>query len=68
MNKLVEYRGKESICRQRAVFDCENKWHWLAQAEMWAHKVQEEISSQFAERNAANPPPAPKVEGPKVAA
>ena len=68
MHKLVQYRGNESICRQRAVFDFENRWHWLAEAEMWAHKVQDEISSQFIERNSANPPLVAKVERPKVAA
>jgi hypothetical protein len=41
MQKLIQYRGKESICRQRAVFDVENRWRWLAEADMWAHKVQD---------------------------
>ncbi len=46
MQKLIQYRGKESICRQRAVFDFENRWRWLAEADMWAHKVQDERSSR----------------------
>jgi hypothetical protein len=46
MTKLMQYRGKESICRQLAVFDFENEWRWLAEADMWAHKVQDEISGR----------------------
>lgn len=68
MKKLVQYRGNESICRQRAVFDVENRWHWLAQAEMWAHKVQDEIASQLRERNAARATGVAKAVRPKAAA
>lgn len=47
MKKLIQYRHNESICRQCANFDLEHSWHWLAEAEMWAHKAQDEISAQF---------------------
>jgi hypothetical protein len=50
MNKLIEYRAQEQMCRQRAVFDLQQKHYWLGQAEMWWHKAQDEISSAFEAR------------------
>jgi hypothetical protein len=47
MNKIIEYRAQEQMCRQRAVFDLKQKHYWLSQAEMWWHKAQDEISSHF---------------------
>jgi hypothetical protein len=44
MNKIIEYRAQEQMCRQRAVFDQQHRHYWLAQAEMWWHKAQDEIS------------------------
>ena len=39
MNELLRCRGMESLCRQRATFYPEESWKWLAEAEMWNHKV-----------------------------
>ena len=47
MDKIIEYRAREQICRQRAVFDLRHKHYWLGQAEMWWHKAQDEISAHF---------------------
>jgi hypothetical protein len=44
MNKIIEYRAQEQMCRQRAVFDQQHKHYWLGQAEMWWHKAQDELS------------------------
>jgi hypothetical protein len=55
MKKLIQYRGKESMCRQLAVFDFENRWRWLAEAEMWAHKAQDESAAQRLEAKADAP-------------
>jgi hypothetical protein len=67
MQKLVQYRGNESICRQRAVFDFENRWRWLAEAEMWAHRAQDEIAARFMECTSASPIEVVRAQ-PKVAA
>src|SRR3954454_2339513 len=45
MNKIIEYRAQEQMCRQRAVFDQQHKHYWLGQADMWCHKAEDEISS-----------------------
>jgi hypothetical protein len=50
MNKIIEYRAQEQMCRQRAVFDLQHKHYWLGQAEMWWHKAQDEISAAFEAR------------------
>src|SRR4051812_36993488 len=44
MNKIIEFRAQEQMCRQRAVFDLQHKHYWLGQAEMWWHKTQDELS------------------------
>jgi len=49
MQKIIEYRAQEQMCRQRATFDPQHKHYWLSQAEMWWHKVQDEISAHFEE-------------------
>jgi hypothetical protein len=33
-------RDMELLCRQRAVFDFEHSWKWLAEAERWEHLAQ----------------------------
>jgi hypothetical protein len=53
MNKIIEYRAQEQMCRQRAVFDLQHKHYWLGQAEMWWHKAQDEISAAFEARGGA---------------
>jgi hypothetical protein len=49
MNDLVRYRAMESLCRQSAVFRPLESWRLLAEAEMWHHRAQEEITSRFIE-------------------
>ena len=44
MNKIIEFRAQEQMCRQRAVFDQQHRHYWLGQAEMWWHKAQDELS------------------------
>lgn len=53
MDKIVEYRSQELMCRQRAQFDLLHAHHWMGQAEMWWHKTQDEISSHFEACNTA---------------
>jgi hypothetical protein len=55
MNDLVRYRAMESLCRQSAVFRPLESWRLLAEAEMWHHRAQEEITSRFAECNRIPP-------------
>jgi len=45
MQDLDRYRAMESLCRQSAVFHPLESWQLLADAEMWHHKVLEEIAS-----------------------
>jgi hypothetical protein len=51
MKKLVEIRGLESICRERAMLDSERKIFWLAQAEEWEQRALDEIALHFRECN-----------------
>jgi hypothetical protein len=51
MKKLVEIRGLESICRERAVMDTERKIFWLTQAEEWEQRALDEIALHFRECN-----------------
>ncbi len=51
MNKLVEIRSQESICRERASVDCKRRAFWLKQAEEWEQRAVDEIAHQFRERN-----------------
>ncbi len=53
MNKLVEIRSQEMICRERALFDGEHKVFWLAKAEEWEQLALDEIAYHFRECNAA---------------
>ncbi len=58
MKKLVEIRGQELLCRERAMFDSERKAFWLAQAEEWEQRALDEIAYYFRECNLdqAEPP------------
>ena len=47
MKDLVRYRAMESLCRQSAVFHPLESWRLLAEAEMWHHKAQDEITALF---------------------
>jgi hypothetical protein len=51
MNKLVEIRSQEAICRERAALDSERRLFWLAQAEEWEQRALDEIAYHFRECN-----------------
>jgi hypothetical protein len=51
MNKLVEIRSLENICRERAALDSERRVFWLAQAEEWEQRALDEIAFHFRECN-----------------
>jgi len=54
MKKLVEIRGQELMCRERAMLDSERKIFWLAQAEEWEQRALDEIAFHFKESNGAS--------------
>jgi len=51
MKNVQTYRAMGSICRQRAVFDPQNSWKHLGDAERWDHLAHVEIASHFRECN-----------------
>jgi hypothetical protein len=51
MDKLVEIRNQEFICRERALMDSERKIFWLAKAEEWEQRALDEIAFHFRECN-----------------
>jgi hypothetical protein len=51
MNRLVEIRKQEFMCRARALQDSERKIFWLAKAEQWEQRALEEIAFHFRECN-----------------
>ena len=51
MNKLVEIRNQEFMCRERALLDFERRTFWLAQAEEWEQRALDEIAFHFRECN-----------------
>jgi hypothetical protein len=55
MKNVQTYRAMGSICRQRAVFDPQNSWKHLGDAERWEHLAEAEISEHFEACNAAGP-------------
>jgi hypothetical protein len=59
MNKLVEIRSQEFMCRERALLDSERKTFWLAQAEEWEQRALDEIAYHFRECNLAAEPSLP---------
>jgi hypothetical protein len=54
MKKLVEIRGQELMCRERAMLDSERRIFWLAQAEEWEQRALDEIAYHFRECNLGN--------------
>jgi hypothetical protein len=54
MNRLVEIRKQEFICRGQALLDSERKNFWLAKAEEWEQRALEEIAFHFKECNRDN--------------
>lgn len=57
MNKLVEIRSQEYVCRARAALDFERRVFWLAQAEEWEQRALDEIAYHFRECNLAGTDP-----------
>jgi hypothetical protein len=51
MNRLVEIRSQESMCRERAALDSERRVFWLTQAEEWKQRALDEIAYHFRECN-----------------
>ena len=51
MNKLVEIRRQEFLCRERASLDSERRIFWLAEAEQWEQRALDEIAFHFRECN-----------------
>jgi hypothetical protein len=51
MNRLVEIRSQETLCRERAAFDLDRRLFWLAQAEEWEQRALDEIAYHFREYN-----------------
>ena len=47
MNKLIEIRNQELMCRERALMDSERSEFWLAKAEEWGQRALDEIASHF---------------------
>jgi hypothetical protein len=54
MNRLVEIRSQESVCRERAALDSERRVFWLARAEEWEQLALDEIAYHFRECNLAS--------------
>ncbi|MET0968720.1 MAG: hypothetical protein ABWY18_05915 [Tardiphaga sp.] len=46
MKELLRCRAMESMCRQRASFYPGEAWTYLAQAEMWHHRVMDLVASE----------------------
>lgn len=53
MNRLVEIRSQEALCRERAALDSKRRLFWLAQAEEWEQRALDEIAHHFRECNLA---------------
>jgi hypothetical protein len=53
MRDVRSYRALGSLCRQRAVFDPDNSWKWLSEAERWEHLADAEIDAHYQECNSA---------------
>lgn len=51
MNRLVEIRSQESLCRERATLDLERRTFWLGEAEEWEQRALDEIAYHFREGN-----------------
>lgn len=51
MNRLVQIRNQESLCRERAALDSERRLFWLAQAQEWEQRALDEIATHFRECN-----------------
>jgi hypothetical protein len=47
MENVSRFRALGSLCRQRAVFDPQNSWKHLGDAERWEHLAAVEISAHY---------------------
>jgi hypothetical protein len=54
MNKLIEIRNQEMMCRERALLDSERRAFWLAKAEEWEQRALDEIALHFGEGNSGS--------------
>jgi hypothetical protein len=54
MDKISEFRNHEMMCRERALLDTDRKALWLAKADEWAQRANDEIASLFRESTSAN--------------
>ena len=54
MDKLIEIRNQEMMCRERAQVDTGRREFWLAKAEDWEKRAVDEIVSHFRECNSAS--------------
>jgi hypothetical protein len=54
MNKLIEIRNQEMICRERALLESERRAFWLEKAEEWQQRALDEIAFHFRECNGAS--------------
>jgi hypothetical protein len=52
LQNIQRYRAMGSLCRQRAVFDPQNSWKHLGDAERWEHLAHAEIAGRSWERHA----------------
>jgi hypothetical protein len=55
VENVSRFRAMGSICRQRAVFDPQNSWKHLSDAERWEHLAAVEISDHFKACNTGEP-------------
>jgi hypothetical protein len=56
MNKVIEIRNQEYICRERALLDRDHRPFWLAKAKEWEQRALDEIAFHFRECNVASLP------------
>ena len=56
MNRLIEIRRQELLCRERASLDSERRVFWLAEAEEWEQRALDEIATHFRECNPETTP------------
>jgi hypothetical protein len=54
MNKLIEIRNQEMMCRERALLDATRREFWLEKAEDWEKRAVDEIASHFRDCNSAS--------------
>ena len=54
MDKLIEIRNQEKMCREHAQWDLERRDFWSAKAEEWKQCALDEIAFHFLECNGAS--------------